>query len=65
MLNSLTLQTFLYLAFVFIFQQLANTLRLKEEYYMDKHVMDRFVENLERFLRGEALEYRVDPDERY
>ena len=28
-------------------------------------LMDRFVENLERFLRGEALEYRVDPDERY
>ena len=44
-LNSLTLQTLLYLAFVFIFQNLANTLRLKEEYYMDKHVMDRFVQN--------------------
>ena len=28
-------------------------------------LMERFVENLERFLRGEALEYRVDPDERY
>ena len=44
-LNSLTLQTCLYLAFVFIFQQLANTLRIKQEYYMDKHVMDRFIEN--------------------
>ena len=44
-LNSLSLQTCLYLAFVFIFQNLANTLRLKQEYYMDKHVMDRFIEN--------------------
>ena len=44
-LNSPSLQTCLYLAFVFIFQTLANTLRLPEEYYMDKHVMDRFVEN--------------------
>ena len=30
-LNSLALQTCLYLAFVFIFQNLANTMRLKEE----------------------------------
>ena len=44
-LNSLHVQTCLYLAFVLIFQQLANTLRLKEEYYMDKHVMDRFIDN--------------------
>ena len=28
-------------------------------------LMDRFVENLERFLAGDALEYLVDPDERY
>lgn len=28
-------------------------------------LMDRFVENLERFLAGESLAYRVDPDERY
>ena len=35
----------LYLSFVTIFQNLANRLRLKQEYYMDKHVMDRFIEN--------------------
>ena len=28
-------------------------------------LMDRFVENLERFVANEPLEYRVDPDERY
>ena len=35
-LNSLALQTCLYLAFVVVFQSLAATMRLKEEYYMDK-----------------------------
>lgn len=28
-------------------------------------LMDRFVENLERFVAAEALAYRVDPDEQY
>ncbi len=28
-------------------------------------LMDRFVENLGRFVSGEPLEYRVDPDEQY
>ena len=44
-LNSLSLQTCLYFGFVIIFQSLANTLRIKQEYYLDKHVMDRIVEN--------------------
>ena len=35
-LNSLALQTVLYLVFVVIFQNLVTTMRRREEYYMDK-----------------------------
>jgi hypothetical protein len=44
-LNSNTLQTILYLVFVLIFQSLTNTIRKPEEFYVDKLVMDRIVEN--------------------
>ena len=45
-LNSTSLQTFLYMTFVIIFQTLADTVRMPQEYYFDKHVMDRLVENM-------------------
>ena len=44
-LNNVALQTVLYMLFVVIFQTLAQTLRLPAEYHLDKHVMDRLVEN--------------------
>ena len=42
-LNSLSLQACLYLVFVIVFQNLAGTMRRREEYYMTMHVMDKFV----------------------
>ena len=44
-LNGTGLQTLLYFIFVIIFQQLAGTIRMPEEFYLDKHVMDRIIEN--------------------
>ena len=44
-LDSITVQTILYIAFVYLFQNLTDSMRMTEEYYVDKHVMDRIVEN--------------------
>lgn len=44
-LNGITLQTVLYLIFVYVFQSLAQCFRMPQEFYLDKHVMDRIVEN--------------------
>ena len=44
-LGSLPVQTILFMTFVFVFQSLADTMRQREEYYLDKHVMDRLVDN--------------------
>jgi len=44
LLESLALQTILYLSFVLIFQMLASSLRAKEEYYLDKKMMEDIVE---------------------
>lgn len=43
--NGMTLQTLLYLGFVAVFQLLTSCIRAREEFYLDKHVMDRLVEN--------------------
>ena len=43
--NSTSLQTVLYLVFVIVFQVLIGSVRMTEEYYFDKHLMDRIVEN--------------------
>ena len=44
-LNSNWLQTILYLVFVVLFQSLSQTMRMPQEYLVDKHVMDRLIEN--------------------
>jgi len=44
-LNSTSFQFVLYLGFVLVFQTLSQTMRIDQEYYMDKHVMDRIIEN--------------------
>ena len=44
-INGMAVQTTLYIAFVGIFQCLILTMRMREEFYLDKHVMDRIVEN--------------------
>jgi len=43
--NSMPAQTILYMIFVVLFQNLASCMRLREEFLVDKHVMDRIVEN--------------------
>ena len=43
--NSQSFQLALYLVFVLLFQLLAGVVRQPQEYYLDKHVMDRIVEN--------------------
>jgi len=43
MLNSKTVQTLLYAAFVVITQLLIHTLRVQEEYYLDKFYTDTFM----------------------
>jgi len=44
--NSTTVQTIMYIAFVFVFQMLSETLRNpKLEYYFDKQITDTFLEN--------------------
>lgn len=43
--NGTGVQTVLYFAFVMIFQAMADTIRMPEEFYFDKHVMGRIVEN--------------------
>ena len=43
--NHTYVQTFLYLMFVVVFQALTGCLRRPEEFYLDKYVMDRIVEN--------------------
>ena len=45
LLNSVTFQTALYIAYVMIFQLLTETLRLKEEYHFDKMIAETFIEN--------------------
>ena len=44
-LNSTTLQTLLYIVFVVVFQLISGAVRVPQEFYLDKHVMDRIVEN--------------------
>ena len=44
-LNSVYPQTALYIIFVFVFQSLTQCFRKPEEFLLDKHVMDRIVEN--------------------
>jgi hypothetical protein len=43
MFNSKTVQTLLYAAFVVITQLLIHTLRVQEEYYLDKFYTDTFM----------------------
>ena len=45
LLNSTALQTTMYLIFVVIFQSLADCVRMPEEYYFDKVVGNRIIEN--------------------
>ena len=42
--NSVSFQAMLYFAFVVVYQNLASSVRVKEEFYLDKHVMATFVE---------------------
>ena len=44
-LNSNWVQTPLYLLFVILFQSLSQTMRHADEFLVDKHVMDRLIEN--------------------
>ena len=44
-INSMALQTALYLAFVVLFQLITASLRKRDEFYLDKHFMDKIVEN--------------------
>ena len=44
-LNHVVIQTILYFVFVIMFQQIAMTVRVPKEYYLDKAVMDRLIEN--------------------
>ena len=44
-INSTMLQTILYIALCVILLSLQSTMRKPEEFYFDKHVMDRIVEN--------------------
>ena len=45
-LNTTSVQTVLYLAFVFIFQQLVQSLRVTEEFYLDRAWSAQFVDTL-------------------
>ena len=45
LLNSMAFQTLIYVFFVGIFQLIVLQIRAKEEFFLDKHVMDRIVEN--------------------
>mgnify|MGYP001280145107 CR=1 FL=1 len=44
-LGSTSIQTTLYLIFVLVFQFLGSSMRILDEFYVDKLVMDRLVEN--------------------
>ena len=44
-LNGMFLQSILYLVFVYVFQSLTGCFRMPQEFMLDKHVMDRIVEN--------------------
>ena len=43
--NSMSFQVAIYLVFVLLFQLLGGAMRMPQEFYIDKHVMDRIVEN--------------------
>jgi len=45
LVNGMFVQTVLYLTFVIIIQSMTSTVRIREEFFVDKHVMDRIVEN--------------------
>ena len=47
-LNGTGFQTTIYFVFVIVFQSLSQTMRNPSEYLVDKHVMDRIVENRAR-----------------
>ena len=44
-LNLTAVQFFLYLCFVFVFQMVAEALRIPTEYYFDKFIADTFIDN--------------------
>jgi len=43
--NKPAVQCILYFAFVYVFQNLTACMRVRTEFYIDKHVMDRIIEN--------------------
>ena len=45
LLNTVTLQTILYFLFVAAFQLLTESLRMKEEYFFDRVIVDTFISN--------------------
>ena len=45
-LSLLSMQTLLYFAFVIIFQSLTETLRVKEEFYLDTRFSNTFIDNM-------------------
>lgn len=45
LINTMAVQTTLYLAVVVTFQLLTDTMRVKEEFYLDKHIADTFIDN--------------------
>jgi len=44
-LNRTSVQFILYIAFVFVFQLIAESLRVPEEYFFDKFIADTFIDN--------------------
>ena len=44
-LNHIFFQTALYIAFVIVFLQITESLRLKEEFHFDRHIAETFIEN--------------------
>jgi len=44
-LNHIIFQTALYIAFVIVFLQITESLRLKEEFHFDRHIAETFIEN--------------------
>lgn len=43
--STTAVQTLMYMAFVGVFQMLTESLRLKEEFFLDKMIVDTFIEN--------------------
>ena len=45
LIQTTAMQTFMYFAFVVLFQMLVECMRMKEEYFLDKGLADTFIEN--------------------